>query len=124
MPSPAKSLARDCLREEVETSGLKKGALAQDVCDGEETTFSKMLAGTRPFDVGLLDALPYPVRIAWLKRYAQENGLHVREVDLLEQAEQLIAQFRLIERAVQAWTAKRQMVRAGLPEPQRQKAVG
>lgn len=41
----------------------------------DEPQWSKMRAGVRPFDLDHIDTLPRPIRVEWLIRRAQAEGL-------------------------------------------------
>lgn len=83
--------ARTALQAEIETSGVPRKVLAGEVANGDESLFSKMVGGTRPFDLGALDLLPRPLVVAWLKRYGAQVGVKVTDVEPAEVTERLLA---------------------------------
>ncbi|HYE88565.1 MAG TPA: hypothetical protein VEA16_19520 [Vicinamibacterales bacterium] len=85
--------ARRCFQDAVAANShvITQKAVGQDVLGrDDEAQFSKMLGGTRPFDLDALDRVPRTVLVDWLRRYGREHGLVVREMDLPELTEQLL----------------------------------
>lgn len=83
--------ARAALKDVIDTSGVPRKALAGEVSNGDESLFSKQLGGTRAFDLGALDLLPRPLVVAWLKRYGDQVGVKVTDVEPAEVTERLLA---------------------------------
>lgn len=97
--------ARACLQTVLEKNGqLPRKAVAQDVLGrDDEPQFSKMVGGTRPFDLDALDRVPRELLVAWVKEYGRELGLVVREMDLPELTERvllLVDELALVSRLV------------------------
>lgn len=65
----------------------------------DEPQWSKMRAGVRPFDLDHIDTLPRPIRVEWLIRRAQAEGLEVRDPDVVTAAYQMLG---LVEQLVNA----------------------
>lgn len=115
--SPANSVARPCLQTEVDRSGLPRKAIAQDVLGrNDESQFSKMVSGGRPFDLDDLDRLPRPVLVAFVKRYCAALGLTVpRELELAEVTDDLLTHIeRLFQIAKLARVGKATAAKAHL----------
>lgn len=92
------SEARRCLQDEFDQSGVPRKALADYVANGDESLFSKMVNGARPFDISELDKLPRERVIGWMKRYGREVvGAQVRDLEHAELTEELHA---LVDRIV------------------------
>lgn len=90
------SQARSCLRDEINESGVPRKAFADLVASGDESLFSKMVAGGRPFDLADFDNLPRELRVKWMQRYGREVlGVQVREMEPAELNAELLA---LVER--------------------------
>lgn len=82
--------ARAAMQTEIEQSGVPRKVLAGEVANGDESLFSKMVGGTRPFDLNALDALPRPLVVAWLKRYGAQIGVKVADIEPAELTERLL----------------------------------
>jgi hypothetical protein len=112
-----KSVARRCLQQVIAESGIAQKALAIDVLGrDDEPMFSKMVGGTRPFDINDLCALPRPVLVAWVKRFCREMGLtEPRELELAELTDDLLTQIeRLFSIAKLARLGKARQMKARL----------
>lgn len=89
-------VARPCLHDAVNQSGVARKVLATDICGGDEPLLSKKMAGGptgRPFDLDDLDRLPREVLVDWLKRMCAASGLTPpRELELHEISERILIQ--------------------------------
>lgn len=65
----------------------------------DEAQWSKMRSGVRPFDLDHLDTLPRAVRVEWLRRRAEADGLEVRDPDVVTAAYQFLG---LVDQLVNA----------------------
>lgn len=84
--------ARACMQTTLDATETPRKAIAQEVLGrDDEPQFSKMVGGTRPFDLDALDKLPRPVIVAWLQRYGQQLGVKVTDMEPGEITEQLLA---------------------------------
>lgn len=97
-----KPVGRSCLRDELEQSGVPKKVFAFAVlARDDEAQFSKMVAGTRPFDVDDLERLPREQLVGFLRRYCHALGLTTpRERDLAELSDDLLTQIDRVAQLV------------------------
>jgi hypothetical protein len=130
----ANSLVRSCqrgsravLQDVIDTSETPRKAIAYAVLErDDEPQFSKMVGGTRPFDLDHIDKLPRPMRIEWLRQRAHAEGLEVRDPDVVAAAYQMLA---IVEQLVHAARLMRLPERAEHMAPyrgdeRRQRKVG
>lgn len=90
--TPDNSGARRCLVDEINQSGVPRKVFADAIANGDESLFSKMVGGSRPFDLDDFDNLPRETRMKWMKRYGREViGAQVRDLDVAELNEELLA---------------------------------
>lgn len=88
------------MQDVIDTADTPRKAIAYAVLDrDDEPQFSKMVGGTRPFDLDHIDTLPRPIRIEWLRRRAEAEGLEVRDPDVVTAAYQVLG---LVEQLVHA----------------------
>lgn len=86
--------SRQILQAVLDRSELPRKAIAADVLGrDDEPQFSKMVGGVRPWDLDHIDTLPRPVRIEWLRKRCEAEGLEVRDPDVLEAACRLMEAF-------------------------------
>jgi len=86
--------ARGVMQLVIDIDPAARKAIAIDVLGrDDQPQFSKMVGGTRPFDLDHLDALPRDLRVEWLKRYAEADGLQVRDLDVIDIAHSLVDAF-------------------------------
>lgn len=96
-------MARRCLNEAIDTSGMTRKALA-DAHGMGESQFSKVTGGIALYDIDNFDHLPDDVLMNFLARYGEARGFDVRlktlpeiDADMLESVQRLVATVRLRE---------------------------
>lgn len=85
--------SRAALQAVIDRSDIQRKVMAAEVCAGDESMFSKKVAGAvgRTFDLDDLDRLPRAIRVEWLQRMCVADGLTApRELDAAELSEQLL----------------------------------
>lgn len=111
-------VARPCLHDAVNQSGVARKVLACEICGGDEPLLSKKMAGGptgRPFDLDDLDRLPREVLIDWLKRMCVASGLTPpRELELHEISERILNQADAIVTLIRLARVSTRQVKAGL----------
>jgi hypothetical protein len=102
----ANSLVRSCpssrqtMQQVLDTSSTPRKAIAAEVLGrDDESQFSKMVGGTRPFDLDHLDRMPRAERVDFLIRRCELEGLEVRDPDIVQVAYEVVDLFDQIAAA-------------------------